>query len=650
MIKILESLEKYILYVVVSVFGIFVLTSSTSPAVLSKIILLVAAASLVILIWAVKSIMKGSISFAIGKFDLPVFLIAATYILSALFKTPNKMEAFLVPGIATFVVVSGVIYFLINQLGRSGKFGISISFLTSGLLVSLSVILTELKLFAKIPQLPAFIKDPSFNPLGGVIPSIIFLSPVLILGIAIIIKEKDLVRKIFWSVSSAIIAMSLVILINRVLPGRADSPKFPSLQTSWEVAAESLKQSPLLGVGPGNYLSAFNQFRPVTYNQTDLWALRFTTASNFYLTLITETGLLGVFALATLLFALYKYFAMDLRIPKSAEGFSENLERLSIFAFLILFGLFPASPVVLVPFFVLTSIFSGSENNVTTLRTFPASSRVPSVVLSLLILAGVFVFDFFGAKAVLAESKFKDSLVALNQNNAKGTLDNLKSAIALNSKVDRYHATLAQVDMALASAIAAKKDITDDDKKAVTQLVQDAINEGKTTVTLNPQRSGNWEVLAQIYRSIMPFAQGADKFATQTYTQAVALDPINPNLRIALGGVYFALGRYDDAIDSFKLAVLAKSDLANAHYNLAIAYREKKDYDNAIKEMKTVLTLVAKDSDDYKLATKELENLEKNKAAAAGESENLSAPEPVGTSSIKPPIQLPEDSTPPATQ
>jgi tetratricopeptide (TPR) repeat protein len=147
----------------------------------------------------------------------------------------------------------------------------------------------------------------------------------------------------------------------------------------------------------------------------------------------------------------------------------------------------------------------------------------------------------------------------------------------------------------------------------------------------------------------MSFATGSDQFAIQTYTEAVALDPTDPNLRIELGGVYYALGEYSNAIDSFKLAILAKSDLANAHYNLAIAYRDNKDYNDAITEMNTVLTLVDKNSSDYTLAESTLADLQKNKpAATASGSGSLTTPEKQ-TTVVKPPITLPQEATPPAT-
>ena len=79
--------------------------------------------------------------------------------------------------------------------------------------------------------------------------------------------------------------------------------------------------------------------------------------------------------------------------------------------------------------------------------------------------------------------------------------------------------------------------------------------------------------------------------------------------------------------------------MANAHYNLAVAYREKKDIAKATEEMNKVLSLVGKDSADYETAKKELEKLE-----------SLTTPQPVAPSNIKPPINLPEEATPPTSQ
>jgi tetratricopeptide (TPR) repeat protein len=126
------------------------------------------------------------------------------------------------------------------------------------------------------------------------------------------------------------------------------------------------------------------------------------------------------------------------------------------------------------------------------------------------------------------------------------------------------------------------------------------------------------------------------------------LDPLNVNLRIALGGIYYALGRYDEAIQTFQTAVLSKPDLANAHYNLAITYREKGEIQKAIDQMNVVLSLVSKDSKDYEVAQAELENLQKKLPVEKGTGESLTPPPSTPNSTVKPKITLPDGSNPPA--
>lgn len=651
--KLIESIEKYALYIVLALFPIFVLGNYASPYVVPKEILLVGGVSVVIILWVIRMIVKGSLSFSAGKFDLGVFLIAVAYLVATFLATPNKMEAYLLPGTTTFVLGGAVLYFLINQFDAKTKKSAGIALFIGLLLLSLTVLLTTLGAFSKIPQLPPFMKDSLFNPMGGTIPSIIVMAIFMVFSIGLLMKEKDGIKKLFYGVSLAVLVFTSIILVGSILPGKAGAPKFVNTQTSWEILVETLKRSPIFGVGPSNYLTAFNLFRPVSYNGTDLWQVRFTTASNYYFTALTETGFVGLLALAVLLIAVYRFAVKDLKFSGSMETIGESIEKLSVILAIVLFALLPIAPILLVYLFALLALFSKSEGhaaqlNVSSSDAGPLSSRIPAIIVGIPFLAGIIAVVFFGTKVLAAEATFKTALDALTQNDAKTTYTLMQSAINQNPQVDRYHASFAQVDMALASSIASKKDITDADRTTITQLVQQAIAEGKNAVILNAGRSGNWEVLAQIYRSIMPFAQGADQFTIQTYTQAIALDPTNPNLRIALGGVYYALGKYDDAITAFKLAVLAKNDLANAHYNLAIAYREKKDYDNAITEMNTVLSIVSKDSQDYTLAQNVLTDLQKNKAAAAPSTENLQAPQKNATSNVKPPITLPSEATPPA--
>lgn len=637
--KLLVGIKKYSVFIGVGLFALFVLPGFPSPYYVPKIIFASIIICIALIASLVKSIVTGEVKFSTGKFDIGVVLLLVTYLVASIFATPNKMEAFFYPGTTTFVILSALFYFVINQFSKKGKNSVLTAIFASGILLSISILFTQLGVFAKIPQLPAFMKDATFNPLGANLQSIIYLLAILPIGIAQVIKERELVKKTFFGVASAVLIFGIVLVGINMLPGKTQSILLPTWQTSWSVLIDTLKQSPFLGAGPANYLSAFNIYRPIGYNATNLWQLRFSSANNYYFTLITEVGLAGLAAMIVLLISIYKKMAHDFR--------NKAWEEISLVIIIVGFAFVPAAPTLIFTLMVLLAAFSGSEEKSINI----AAGKVPAIIVAAPVFVAMIALAFFGTKAVRAEHLYQKSLVALSANDAKNTYNYMTQAENLNPYVDRYHASMAQIDMALANSLAAKKDVTENDKTTITQLVQQAISEGKATVTLNIGRSGNWEVLGQVYRSILSFAQGADQYAIDTYSQAIALDPINPDLRISLGGVYYALGKYDEAVSAFQLAVVAKNDLANAHYNLAATYAAKKDYDKAITEMNTVLSLVPADSDDYKTATTVLAQLKAQKPADTSKStsENLTTPQKVQESNIQPPITLPSEATPPAT-
>lgn len=635
--KLLNGIKKFSILLGVALFVVFVLPGFPSPYFIPKEILGASVVSVALAASLIKSIIKGEVKFSSGKFDIGVILLLIAYLVSSIVATPNKMEAFFYPGTTTFVILSGLFYLIINQFTKRGKNAVLLSLFVSGILLSISILFTRLGIFSKIPQLPSFMKDSAFNPLGASLQSLAYLLAILPIGIFQIVKEKDVIKKIFFGVSSAVLIFGIILNGIDMLPGEKNAPVLPTWKTSWEVVIETIKESPFVGAGSANYLTAFNLYRPVEYNSSNLWQIRFSSANNYYFTLITELGFVGLAAITMLLVSIYKKLSSDYK--------NKSWEEISIVVLVVAFAFIPLAPALIFLLMSLLAVFSGSEEKSITIAT----NKVPSIIVATPVFVAIAALAFFGTKAVSAEHFYQKSLESLAANKAEDTYSYMLKAETINPYVDRYHASLAQVEMALANSIASKENITEEDKTAVTQLVQQAITEGKNTVALNKGRSNNWEVLAQIYRSIMSFAEGSDEYAVSTYTQAVALDPLNPDLRISLGGVYYALGNYDNAISAFQLAVVAKNDLPNAHYNLSAAYAAKKNYDSAISSMETVISLLPKDSNDYKTAQSTLEELKKQKPVTAETTENLTSPETIGESNITPPIELPSEATPPAT-
>jgi len=650
--KTVNFLEKIIIYACIFLLALFIVPSFPAAFVLPREILLAASVILLLILWSIKLVTAGTLTFAKGKYDLPVLLIAVAYLLSAIFVAPNKMEAFWLPGTACFVVASAFLYFFVNQLKKEEKEGVVISLFFSGVIFSLLVLFSTLGIFAKIPQLPAFLKANTFNTLGGSIPGMIFLICILPLALNLILKNRDLAKRLFFSISLIIIVFGLLVCVKNTIPAKGQGLDLLDYSTSWQVLVDTLKFKPVLGIGPANYITAFNRFKPLSFNNSTFWANSFTSSRNFYLTALTEAGLAAAIALFFLLLTVYKSGVKKRLI---------DIKTWPLILFLLLAFIFPVTSFSVALLFILLAIGSDANEKIFNVNflaqgqdaSSPISSRLPSLIVALPVIILALTASYFGGRWALAEYRFQEAINAVGNNNAQTAVNKMVAAINLNPKVDRYRLSYSQINLAIAQNIAAKKDLTDDDKTTISQLIQIAIQEGKATVALNPTRADNWAFLAGIYRSVMSFAQGADQFAIQTYTQAVALNPVNPNLRIALGGIYYALGRYDEAIDAFKLAVLAKSNLPNAHYNLAVAFRDKKDYTNALVEMNTTLTLVDQESQDYKTVKDEIDKLEpmvKETETASTKQGILTAPQKAAEPVVQPPLELPEEATPPAAQ
>jgi tetratricopeptide (TPR) repeat protein len=479
------------------------------------------------------------------------------------------------------------------------------------------------------------------------------------------LSEKQKVIKLFLGITTAIMVFALVTSVIKILPSQSLSPQFPSFNVSWTISVDALKNSPLLGVGPGNYLTAFNMFKPLSYNTSNLWAVKFATANNFYLTLLTEAGLLAFAAIIFLFISIYKTVRRELKEQKLVNwGFApiSNLAALCVLILAMLF--FPATILTLVVFYLYLSLSTKSKPTTLNLTTQgvqdqtnkATTSRFPALLIGIPVIVAVGFIGFKSANILIAEQKFTSALDMLVANDALKTYETLREAIRINPYVDRYHTTFARVNLALANSIAQKASenaaedaqISDADRQNIAVLIQQAISEGKSAVALNQLRSGNWETLAGIYRTIIPLTKGADNFALQSYRQAITLDPFNPNLRIFLGGIYYSQKDYDNAIKMFDSAVAAKTDHANAHYNLAFALRDNNNLDRAVQELTLVLSLIPdKNSQDYQVAKTALDNIEAKIKTEAEPGEELTPPQGEESSEIQPPIEIPEGSEPP---
>jgi tetratricopeptide (TPR) repeat protein len=472
-----------------------------------------------------------------------------------------------------------------------------------------------------LPESMNFAKSVIWSPTGASLNSIVYLVVSLVMAAVILIRNKWIGTASFLPAAVVSVNLVAIVLTGYLIftPQSAYKPTFLPQSTGWAIALEVLKNSPIFGSGPASFLSDFTQFRPIVFNLTPNWAVRFTSSSNQYLQILTVTGFLG---LAAYLYWLGRQAQMYVKSLSSKEYLPLAVGSALITLMLIQIWL-PLTTLTFGLMFVLSALLVISHHQVglstvheSTLDIVAATSSGHSPIFPWAIL--IVVLLIFGpsvylvGRAYAAEVLFQKSLIAASANDGKKTYDTLIATVQMNPYRDTYRVAYSQTNMLIANTLASNKDISDADRNTVTQLVQQAIREAKNAVALNPTKVTNVENLASIYRNLLNFAQGADAWTTASYQQAIILDPTNPNLRIALGGVYFAQKNYDEAVRLFQTAVDLKPDLANAHYNLAAALREKGQYERALSSLNQVMQLIEdKNSSDYQTASAETDELKK---------------------------------------
>lgn len=678
----LENASLFLLGLLLLIFPFFLLTLTTDAFVLPKQILLGIAVLIILLIFGIKSLAKGQVVLRRTPFDLPIILFTLSVLLSSVFAV-NRTDAlisfvpFLFSILAFFAIVN-------TAKDKNSALLLVTSLITGACIVSVLSLLSFLKIYI----LPfSFAKFQIFNPFGSLLDQALYLLFVLPLAVylawTLLSKQKSSdSADVSYTDSSAhekkgnpapfaigavIIIVGLLIssyLLFKTPPQNGGLLVLP-FETGFQTAFAGISQDTgrvfqgfLFGSGYGTYITDFTRFKQPAFNQNQaFWALTFFRSSSFILELLATTGILGVLLF---IFLIYRIFRI-----KSVFF----LFLIPIIASLLL----PFSFSVLALFFILLGILSALvgtsakgeahgfydvEIQLVALQkgliAFDPSpgrhkkSLLPTIILVIIsILIGL--IGYFGGKYAVSDTLFQESLIAASANNGSLTYQKQASAIQIFPYRDAYYRIFSQTNLALANSLAAQQPASSSPSAQTQQtiftLIQQSINAGRAAVTYAPQTMLNWQNLASIYRSLIGFGQNADNFSILANQQAITLDPNNPQEYINLGGIYYQLGQWDNAIRQFQIAAALKPDLANAYYNLGHALQEKGNLADAMTQYETVRRIVANDKPNFDKISKEIEDLKKRIAGISTiEGPAPSSEQPLGISS--PQSQLPPQNPP----
>ncbi len=613
----------------------------------NKLILFYLLTGLALLSWLIYSIASKTVRLTLSPALLPMFVLALAAAASTWINPPRTPELWLNQ---SGIYFAGLVYF----------------WLTTTVVQNAPQVKTALLFITAAIGLAALGGIVNFNPAGSSLNLVGLIISWLPVGLTLALKTKNGLKKISYFLLSGLMISSLILVGYKLLPGRELAPVLLPKLAGWSIAVDTLKTKLFFGTGPGRFSESFTQFKPIGLNLNNFWNINFTVSSNVYLELLTTLGLAGLAAFIWLILAAKKLVK---RQPGTRITTSQLALILSLIVQLLAGLIIPFTVINWVLFISTLSLLVVTQKSKQApqvkdvLLTLNAVSLVepwepthdvsrgqllPWLLTAPAILGLILIF-FNLTKTYAADYYFKQSLDAASRNEGTATYNLQIKTVGLAPLTDRYRVAYSNTNLALANALASRNDLSDQDRQTVGTLIQQAIREARLATSLAPNKAGNWANLANVYKNLVNFADGADQFAQAAYVRAIQLDPANPALRLDLGGLFYSLKNYDQARDRFTEAAQLKPNFPNAYYNLAYVFKQQEKWLEAYQAMQQVVALVEPDSDDGTRARNELADLESKlpqttpgsgQAATTG-SEQLAVPSPAPKAPANiPPIEL----------
>lgn len=392
----------------------------------------------------------------------------------------------------------------------------------------------------------------------------------------------------------------------------------------WKILGGTLSASPakaLFGSGPDTYFEDFAAHRPLEYNATSFWAMRFSRGSGEFIELLTNLGIIPFVCLFVL-------FLITLRFALNKEHLASVVERekykirtlTALIIVLVLFGFFMVYNTTV--WFILVLVLSG----IVILRRKQASPS-DEVLLSLdignrlnitkdlmpyLFFVSIFIFGAaalpFFIKSYISDILYRKSVLKATQNEIESSANlAIRSATWLSRK-DYAHRQIATQSLLILEKISSEET---PDQNAVKAFLNQTLNEAERMLALSPNNIENWEAASLIYQRLANLTDGQYfEHAVNALNNAISLDPIKPQSYESLGLLYARTKQFDLAKKNLETAINLQPNFYRTYLTLAQIYELEEDKENAIKLLEIAKSLLPDDSEILNIIDEKIEALQ----------------------------------------
>ncbi|MDD5693317.1 MAG: tetratricopeptide repeat protein [Patescibacteria group bacterium] len=643
-----------------------------------------------LILWMLKMVISRDFNIRRTPLDVPILIFGAIYLIASLVSISplTSIIGFYgrLDGSFLTVLYFIILYYLITNNLRSKKevMGVVLTLIMSTIVASIFAFMQMFGVYI----LPSDItKSKLFNTIGSLNALAVYIMAVIPITAALALRKDNEARISFAGTSVllfvllvlvnikaawwGILAASIVMIVMQFMDEKADKrwlampvllgllslafiftanfglnlQKEVPLDNKNSIAEvkQAIKERPVFGSGPETYAYDFSKFRAAEMNNQENWSFRYDKAHSDWLTNGATLGILGTIAYAFLIImaAVTGFFnyqkARDGGMKYVTLGATAAVVGVGVMS-LFYYSNFSLMLVFWVALALIGMARKSSEvtdDDVKDLNLKNASleAKVFSTVFFALLFVGAFYGIYFAGKSYVADATYRKALLKTDKaENLLASEKLFKKAIDQNGYRETYRLSLSRVLLVEAN-LENQKSEKEKDIKKIQDYLSRAIDQGKLAVNTNPNSVSNWEGMIIIYRNAALYATGAIDWIEKSYQEALKLEPTNPVLVNGLGQVYLTKNDTDKAAEFFNKAIALKKDFADPHYNLALVYKDKKEYDKALEEMNIYLKAVP-DSADAKTEIDNIKKLQENPNLTTEENQNLRG---------QPPAEAPTD-------
>jgi tetratricopeptide (TPR) repeat protein len=392
-------------------------------------------------------------------------------------------------------------------------------------------------------------------------------------------------------------------IVGSVLPrffGVSQGEVRPSVEATAAVTWQSLKKSPVVGVGPNRFENAWLMYRPSQIIATDFWDTSFGSGFGLLPSFVATTGILGTLALIT--FLLLYFIAGILHVFRSHEkreiqGLILLTFTLSLYAWILMFIYNPGIIGVLIAF-VFSGAFIGllAHEGALPIRraSFLEDPRKSffSILGLVAFLIAMLVVLFVGTKKFIALVSYTKGTQAGVAGDLVKAEKGLTRAAALDSS-DLYYRGLVNLRLTQIKKLVATEGVSQETLKQDFQtLFKAAETAAESAVRFDKTNPENWIALAALYQEVVPLqVEGAYANAKTAYEEARKLSPNNPGFDVLRARLEITAKNLPEAKKFVDQAIASKRNFVDAYFLLAQIQSASGDTASAKAALETAVSI-----------------------------------------------------------